>query len=171
MTLFDTLVPGFKSRYYFPPVKEAKVWYNEVLFTKILETVNSSKLQEKRWMIFLLVFYIDVCSGLVVARFISITSLTHLKNLNKTHRKSFIQNCTILYRQSPSWASLPHISSVAIEQRVFLSQARCVEMLWSRSRRHEVMIKGWVGKVKNLMAGSSEKTSLPILPEEGTLRF
>ena len=27
-------------------------------------------------------------------------------------------------------------------------------MLWSRSRRHEVMTKGWVGKVKSLMAGS-----------------
>ena len=35
-------------------------------------------------MIFLLVFDIDVCPGMVVARFISITSLTHLKNLNNT---------------------------------------------------------------------------------------
>ena len=35
-------------------------------------------------MIFLLVFNIDVCSGMVMARFISITPLTHLKNLNNT---------------------------------------------------------------------------------------
>ena len=96
-------------------------------------------------MIFRLVFDIDVCSGMVAARFISITPLTHLKT-STTQRKTFIQNCTILYRQSPSWASLPHIGSVAIEQKVFPSQARCVEMLWSRSRRHEVMTKGWVGK-------------------------
>ena len=44
-------------------------------------------------MIFLLVFNIDVCSGMVVARFISITPLTHLKNLNNTeedlHTKSY----------------------------------------------------------------------------------
>ena len=34
------LVPGFKLRYCFPPAKEAKVWYNEVLLTKILGTVT-----------------------------------------------------------------------------------------------------------------------------------
>ena len=41
-------------------------------------------------MIFLLVFIIDVCSGMVMARFISITPLTHLKKTQQhTGRPSY----------------------------------------------------------------------------------
>ena len=49
-------------------------------------------------MIFLLVFDIDVCPGMVVARFISITSLTHLKNLNNTQEDLHSKLYNILWK-------------------------------------------------------------------------
>ena len=64
----------------------------------------------------------------------------------------------------PSWASLPHIGSVAIEQKVFPSQARCVDLDQGCTRSWPKV--EWE-KLKTLWQGV-EKTSLPILPEEGT---
>ena len=59
-------------------------------------------------MIFLLVFIIDVCSGMVMARFISITPLTHLKNLNNTQEDLHTKLYNILSSEPIVGVIAPH---------------------------------------------------------------
>ena len=59
-------------------------------------------------MIFLLVFIIDVCSGMVMARFISITPLTHLKNLNNTQEDLHTKWYNILSSEPIVGVIAPH---------------------------------------------------------------
>ena len=59
-------------------------------------------------MIFLLVFIIDVCSGMVMARFISITPLTHFKNLNNTQEDLHTKLYNILSSEPIVGVIAPH---------------------------------------------------------------
>ena len=59
-------------------------------------------------MIFLLVFIIDVCSGMLMARFISITPLTHLKNLNNTQEDLHTKLYNILSSEPIVGVIAPH---------------------------------------------------------------
>ena len=71
-------------------------------------------------MIFLLVFDIDVCSGMVAARFISITPLTHLKNLNNTeedlHTKLYniVSSGPIVGVIAPHWECCRRTKDVSV---------------------------------------------------------